>query len=278
MKKFQYIIDKIMNANFETIPFKHLYIEDFLSTEHLELLNQSEQVKFDLCDTTENLITKLKETGYKQQTFPGCTTSVKDYLEWYNNNQINNLYNGDIVEGFGMAWRLMTIRSQDVQDLINFLNSDVFHTALHSKFKISKATRVSTKIQKYLTGYEISPHPDIRSKALTYLININTEDQAEDMDIHTHLLKFRRDYNGVYDYWENNTNIDRCWVPWDWCKTVKKVNKNNSLVMFAPSNDTLHAVKLDYNHLPFQRTQLYGNLWFKDTVKAKSAYYQDLPF
>ena len=37
-------------------------------------------------------------------------------------------------------------------------------------------------------------------------------------------------------------------------------NKNNSIVLFKPDIDTLHAIKLDYNHNKFQRTQLYGNL------------------
>lgn len=44
--------------------------------------------------------------------------------------------------------------------------------------------------------------------------------------------------------------------------TEKVCEDNNSIIMFAPSNDTLHSVRLDYNHLPLQRTQIYGNLMF----------------
>jgi len=275
-QKFDYIIEKIQDASFETVPFKHLYIEDFLSSEHLEIFKNAKQIKLDKHSTTEELIDTLKKNTYKQQTFPGCTTSVKDYLEWYNNQQINNLYNGDIVEGFGMAWRLMK-PEPEVQEIIDFLNSNKFHKTLKRKFGLKKDTRVATDVQKYLTGYEISPHPDIRSKALTYLININTEQETEGMDIHTHLLKFKPKYESTYGYWSANPTIDRCWVPWEWCNTEKLISKNNSLVMFSPNNDTLHAVKLDYDHLSLQRTQLYGNLWYKDKVKAKAAYYQDLP-
>jgi hypothetical protein len=277
MQQFDYIVKRIKDAEFKTFPFKHLYIEDFLSEEHLNMLKESNQVKLLLQETTEDLIQTLKSQGYKQQTFPGCTTSVEEYLKWYNNQEIENLYNSEVVEGFGMAWRLMKIKSEKIQELINFLNSDEFHNLLRQKFNLIAETRVSTEIQKYLTGYEISPHPDIRSKALTYLININTENETEGMDIHTHLLSFKPNYSSVYNFWETNTNIDRCWVPWNWCNTEKLVSKNNSLVMFAPSNDTLHAVKLDYDHLLLQRTQLYGNLWYKKKVKARSAYYQDLP-
>ena len=51
-------------------------------------------------------------------------------------------------------------------------------------------------------------------------------------------------------------------MPWDWCEVQKTQTENNSIVIFSPSNDTLHAVKADYNHLTYQRTQLYGNLWY----------------
>ena len=41
------------------------------------------------------------------------------------------------------------------------------------------------------------------------------------------------------------------------CETVKKQCRNNSIVIFAPNDDTLHAVKADYNHLKYQRTALW---------------------
>jgi hypothetical protein len=274
---FAYIIEKIKNATFYTDPFKFLYIENFLSAEHLELLNKSTQVKIPKYDSTEELIENLQQLGYEQQKFPGCTTSVEEYLNWYNNKSIENLYNGDIVEGFGMAWRLNNIEDADIKQLITFLNSDAFHFALKEKFQLLGETRISTSIQKYLTGYEISPHPDIRSKSLTYLININTDSEIESIDeMHTHLLKFNDKYSYVYEYWKNNTDIDRCWVPWNWCETKRTINKNNSLVMFAPDNDTLHAVRLNYNHLKYQRTQLYGNLWYKNKERVKGAFWKEL--
>ena len=50
--------------------------------------------------------------------------------------------------------------------------------------------------------------------------------------------------------------MDRCWVPWHWCETIKKQTDNNSVVIFAPDDDTIHAVNTDYQHLDYQRTQI----------------------
>ena len=274
--EFDYLGEKILNAKFEGYPFKHLYIENFLSQDHLDLLNNNKQIKLDIQKDTKSLIKEIKSQGYEAIKFPGCTTSVSAYLNWYENNRVDDVYNSDIVEAFGMAFHLKKIRDERINQLIEYLNSKKFHNILHQKFDISQPSRITTRIQKYLSGYEISPHPDIRTKCLTYLININTEEETETMDIHTHLLKFKKKYNYVYKFWNENTNIDRCWVPWDWCTSEKLLNKNNSLVMFAPANDTLHAVKLNYDHLNLQRTQLYGNLWYLKKQKARESYYTDL--
>ena len=43
-----------------------------------------------------------------------------------------------------------------------------------------------------------------------------------------------------------------------------KQRKLITVVIFKPSHKTLHAIKAKYNHLITQRTQLYGNLWYKE--------------
>ena len=43
---------------------------------------------------------------------------------------------------------------------------------------------------------------------------------------------------------------------------LKTSTQNNSIVIFMPSDRTLHAVKATYDHLLTQRTQIYGNLWY----------------
>jgi hypothetical protein len=77
-------------------------------------------------------------------------------------------------------------------------------------------------------------------------------------------MRFDPSKEYVRQFWQGNPKIERAWVPWDWAITEKLQNKNNSIVLFSPSDDTLHAVKADYNHLKTQRTQLYGNLWYRE--------------
>lgn len=179
--------------------------------------------------------------------------------------------------GVGMTFKLRKIINSEIQDLIIFLNSDEFHECLNRKFSISRPTKMSTRIQKYLSGYEITPHPDIRSKALTYLFNINPSELAEKMDIHTHLLTLKPEYEYIKAHWARNKYKDRNMIPWEWCETQKVLSKGNSLVMFAPSNDTLHGAKLKYDHCAFQRTNIYGNLRFTDVpVAIEKTPYQEL--
>lgn len=135
---------------------------------------------------------------------------------------------------------------------------------------------METVFQKYLHGYEISPHPDVRKKAATYMLNLNPYADSEKSDIHTHLLKFSKGKSHILDFWKNNLEIDRCWVPWDWCESVIQTTKNNSIILFAPSDDTMHAIKLNYDHLKFQRTQIYGNLWYNESTAIYPSTYKDL--
>ena len=145
-----------------------------------------------------------------------------------------------------------------------FLISDDFNKAIAEKLNINfKDCLIDGGIQKYLDGYEISPHPDTRSKAATFMVNINPTEESEKLDHHTHYMKFKKAYSYIEEFWEGNPDVDRAWVPWDWATTVKQQFKNNSIVLFSPSNSTLHSVKANYDHLITQRTQLYGNLWFK---------------
>jgi len=276
MAHFDYIIDKIHRADFVESPFKYLYIENFFNQEDFELITSDKQINLQKYNSTEELIEDIQSKKYKPVPFPGCTTSVNEYLDWYNNSTTTGFHNDDLLEGFGMSMRLRSYANEKIQELMNFLNSDTFHNVIKEKFGKTKKTIVETAIQKYLSGYEISPHPDIRTKCLTYMININTDTAlSEKLDLHTHFMSFKDSKSNIYDYWKDNTAVDRCWVPWDWCETNFQHVKNNSITMFAPDNNTLHAVKLKYDHKVIQRTQIYGNLWY-DTKKGKSSSWKDL--
>ena len=71
--------------------------------------------------------------------------------------------------------------------------SKSFIDALLSKFNISGVDiEYDAGIQKYLDGYEISPHPDIRRKLLTFMVNINPSNSSESNNHHTHIQSFKK--------------------------------------------------------------------------------------
>lgn len=258
---FDYLIEKIQQSPFTETPFRHLYIKDFFSPEHFAAIVHDQQINLPPQHSVEQLIDLLQQKDYSPEHFPGCTTNIEHYLRWFHGDRTAR-FEGDLLEGFGIAFRLRRYDSMFLQELVDFLNSSRFHAVIKDKFQKQGHTRVETAIQKYLSGYEISQHPDIRKKCLTYMININTSTEAEQMHLHTHLLRFDPAHQHVYKFWQDNPNKDRCWVPWSWCETQWEHSRNNSILMFAPTNDSLHAVKLDYDHLALQRTQIYGNLWY----------------
>ena len=270
--EFDYILTKIRDAEFINEPFLHLEIKKFLSNEHLRMILQDKQIHFNETSNDEELYKTLTNNSYSIQKFPGCVNNWEDYV-----NRTNYI-TADPVEGIGITFRLTKYQNNKNEELIKFMNSDKFHQVLKDKFDIIEETRIITAIQKNLDDYEISPHPDVRQKALTYLLNINKNDYVQNYDIHTHLLTFKSDYKWVEDYWENNTKYNRCWVPWDWCNTEKKCRSNNTLLIFKPTSKpaTMHAVKLKYNHNKFQRTQIYGNLMYENAPWTSSMTYKEM--
>ena len=272
---FTYLIEKINEAKFESSPFKHIYIKDFFSKKDFNKILNSTEISCPIAENDEELIQKLIDKGFDPINFPGCITNIRKYLDWHENKK--QVHVNSTVEGFGMVLRLYRIESDILKELNEFLISDDFNKAISKKFKINfDQCTVDGGIQKYLDGYEISPHPDIRKKAATYMVNINPNSKSESMNHHTHYLKFKDSHNYVKEFWSGNKKIERAWVPWHWTESVKQQNVNNTIVIFSPSDDTLHAVKADYNHLITQRTQLYGNLWYKTDPSQSNLEWSDL--
>ncbi len=257
-----YLIRKIEQADFQDAPFRHVYIEDFFSKQHFDEIVQSTEIKSPEASNDEELINGLYASGFQIIDFPGCVTDRKKYIEWHEKGKKSPHHSA--CEGFGMVLRLYNFSSPILIKINEFIKGDAFNQAIAQKFGINiDDCSVDGGIQKYLDGYEISPHTDIRRKAATYMVNINPAPNSETMNHHTNYLRFHPSKEYVKQFWLGNPNIDRAWVPWNWAITEKLQNKNNSIVLFAPSDDTLHAVKADYNHLITQRTQLYGNLWYQ---------------
>tara|TARA_B100000287_G_C20640758_1_gene783369 strand:- start:1110 stop:1940 length:831 start_codon:yes stop_codon:yes gene_type:complete len=276
MNQFSYISEKIINAPFFEYPCKHLEINNFLNDEHLNIILNDKQIHFEETSSTKHLLDRLNELNYKVQKFPGCISNPDEYLRLLNSGELGNIKFDTPVESYGITYRLDEYRNNFIKDLISYMNGKEFKESLEEKFKITRKSDIISAIQKNLTRYEISPHPDIKEKCLTYLLNINKDDSVENCNVHTFLLRFKDEYKHIPEIWENRIDIDRCWVPWSWCEKVKTISKNNTLVMFQPSNDTLHAIKLDYNHNKFQRTQIYGNLMYSNPKTFKKITYRDL--
>ena len=266
---FDYLIDKIRNKNFETKPWKHVYIESWLSDEHFEEIIAAPEIRLQEANSDKELFKLLSAQSYKPITFPGCTTDVESYIAWHAKKDFE-VNHRDTIEAFGMALRLFEPKTQILKTLDKFLSGVEFNSAICQKFGIDyNFCKRRGGIQKYLDGYEISPHVDIRKKAATFMVNINPVDDSESINYHTHYLKFKPQWDFIREYWKNNPKVDTCWVPWECAETEKLQTKNNSIVLFSPASYTLHAVKASYNHLKTQRTQLYGNIWYNESFTTE---------
>ena len=273
---FEYLKEKIKKASFIKFPFKHLYIENFFNNDHFDEIINSKEIAPPLCNSDKTLINGLIEKGFSPITMAGATINVDSYIELRNKGEKLNAENS-ACEALGVVLRLEKIKSSILKSVTNFLYGENFNKTVAEKFEIKfDDCFIDGGIQKYLDGYEISPHPDIRRKATTFMININPSKKSEKMNHHTHYSILKNKYSYLREFWEYNKEIDRCWIPWDWTQTIKQQTKNNSVVLFSPDNDTIHAVKANYDHLVTQRTQLYGNLWYKNPKPTESLKWEEL--
>ena len=260
---FEYLINKIATAEFSHTPFKHVYIEDFFDKEHFNAIVNSSEISVGEASSDEDLFEKLFTNNYKVISFPGCTTDYKDYIRKHSKAEPLGS-NNTSCESAGVVLRLYP-KTDILLALSKFIASEEFNAAIAEKFGIDFSNcKIDGGIQKYLDGYEISPHPDVRRKAATFMVNINPHQDSETHNHHTHYLNLKPDYQYINEFWESTPEAQRQWVPWDWCDTSFIQTKNNSIVFFSPNNETLHGVKAVYDHLSTQRTQLYGNLWYSE--------------
>ena len=111
------------------------------------------------------------------------------------------------------------------------------------------------------------------------MLNLNTSADSSVYSYHTHFMRFIRERRYIYDIWEFYPTVQREWVPWSWAETSFFQSKNNSITIFKPSHNTLHAVKALYNDLQQQRTQLYGNIWYENIFSVNySSPYSKSPY
>jgi hypothetical protein len=274
---FAYLLEKIRTAPISREPFAHVAIDDFFDADDFAALAAAPEIALDPQRNDDDLFASLFAAGYAIIDFPGCSTDKNAYVKWHREKARNPALHNSSCEGFGVTLRLAQASSPIVSDVVDFMNGSDFREALAAKFDVDLgAVFYDAGIQKYLDGYEISPHPDIRRKALTYMVNVNPGTGSEREEHHTHYLRLRDAYSYVGSYWAGHPGQDRGWIPWSWCESRKIQAANNSIVIFSPDNDTLHGVKAAYDHLRYQRTQLYGNLWYHATAAERAPSWEQL--
>src|SRR6187455_2316453 len=189
--RFSYLLDKIDAAKLDTVPFRHVEIDGLFSDDDFAAITHAPEIKLKGQASDADLFDALFQAGYKIIEFPGCITDREAYIKWHRAKSPKEEHIHSASEGFGMTLRLVAPNSGTIAELVEFLNSDEFQATLLRKFGVDRGELIyDAGIQKYLDGYEISPHPDIRKKALTYMININPAPQSESIDHHTHYLRF----------------------------------------------------------------------------------------
>ena len=271
MHRFNYLLEKIKTSNIIKEPFEHIHIKDFLNDSDLNELINSSQIKIEKAKSDLDIINKLHQNDYEVIDFPGCITDIDKYVEWHSlKNKTNKVHSA--TSGFGLSFRLKKFQNNSILEEFNdFSQSEDFCNAMIDKFNLPKDNYTTDiGVQKFLDGYEISPHPGIRRKAVIFMFNINPHNNSEKFEHHTKLLKFKSKYKYIEDLWSITSKVERSWVPWDWCDVEKVQKDNNSIMMFSPNNKSLHADKADYNHLDGQRTLLYGNVWGSATEGLKT--------
>lgn len=271
---FTYLLEKLDTAEIRGEPFPHVYIENFLDQAHFEAVVSAPDIALPAAENVDKLFSRLDGAGYQPIEFPGCTKSRAEYAAWLE-SAVKPKDTHAACEGKGMALRCTRLRSEVVRSLDAFFRAPELQDLFIRKFGITAPTQLDCGLQKYLNGYEISPHPDIRQKAVTWMLNVNPGSDTEGQNYHTHYMTFRPEWDFVRRFWRDTPDADTCWVPWQWCETRTRQTPNNSIVAFSPRHDTLHAVRAHYDHLPAQRTQFYGNLWYKPNPLKFRPEFQD---
>ena len=160
----QYILEKIQNSTVLEQPFRHIEINDFFKEADFKEIIQSPEISIKKTQDDRELFKELFRHDYKIIEFPGCTTDYKKYIKQHHSEH-KFKHTHTACEGMGVVLRLKSPKTATIKILQDFLNSPELINCMAKKFDIkSDKCNYDAGIQKYLDGYEISPHPDIRKK------------------------------------------------------------------------------------------------------------------
>ena len=231
-----YILKKIEDAEIILKPFPHIIISNFL--EDGDLIDVLNNIDID----NLNVIDKK----YKLVQYPGAKSTTEELTKR--------------PTGVGLVYALKEEYSKNNIKLNTILDSDEFKQALFEKFKIP--TNIDGwnvyQINKDLNGYEISPHPDITGKVITYQLNLSNTNILDNYDLGTKFHTIKPEF--LKNIKKLSTKQPRPWGKWDWFDKGKSIPyKQNTFMAFAPSDISYHSVKLEnYPQEKYQRTMLRG--------------------
>lgn len=231
-----YILKKIEDAEIILKPFPHIIISNFLEDG-------------DLIDVLNNIdIDNLNEIEkkYKKVHYPGAKLSKEELTKR--------------PTGTGLVYALKEDYHKGNIKLNQILDSEEFKQALFKKLNIPKNIDGWNvyQINKDLNGYEISPHPDITGKVITYQLNLSNTDALDNYDLGTRFHSIKPEF--LKDIKQLSKKKPRPWGKWNWFDKGKSIPyKQNTFMAFAPSDISYHSVKLEnYPQEKYQRTMLRG--------------------
>lgn len=246
-----YILEKIRNAQIIKDPFPHIIIPNFLEDNDLKNIIKNIEIS--------NL--KEIEKKYIKVHYPGAKIT--------NENLVNRPTGKDLVYSLKKEYFENNI------ELNNILKSEEFKKELFKKLNVPKNIDGWNiyQINKDLNGYEISPHPDITGKVVTYQLNLTNTDSLDNYDLAT---KFHTIKPDCVKYIRELYKIKpRPWGKWEWFDKGKSIPyKKNTFMAFAPSDFSYHSVKLEnYPQEENQRTMLRGFIADSRLLKKKPKQY-----
>ncbi len=249
---FDHAVRKIKAQPIETDPFPHIYVEEIFPPAYYRAM-----------------LDRIAAVGkFVPTLYPGVAVdlSAKTFRDY-----------GLTCENFE--------KDEELSCLHHFLKSDEFSRLLLEKFSASdswgpRGSAIPVEkhayfkggqgdftcvfdLHKDLPGYEISPHPDVTSKIVTFLFYFTPNDDlnrfgtmlcrvkpgceeklahASRSKLSSLLLRATEPFVGkAYGLGQKDK-----WFPWDLFDVVKVAQaKPNSLLVFAPNSESYHAVRMD---------------------------------